>query len=167
MYRCNNLPRCPLATNATSAVLVHPQFRMRLCSLISFQILHLPGHSPGSIALLDRSAGIVATGDTVYATDGELIDWYPPASSVAGMRCSVQRLLEMGDDIRLALPGHNAVLEGADAFRRNCERHLEMASVTERTVRKSMISRPRAKMLLAVNTHLMPVPDFMRDWMTR
>ena len=33
--------------------------------------MHLPGHSPGSIALHDAAAGVVATGDTVYETDGE------------------------------------------------------------------------------------------------
>ena len=36
------------------------------------QVLHLPGHSPGSIALYDAAAGVVATGDTVYETDGEV-----------------------------------------------------------------------------------------------
>ena len=35
------------------------------------QVMHLPGHSPGSIALHDAAAGVVATGDTVYETDGE------------------------------------------------------------------------------------------------
>ena len=36
-------------------------------------VLHLPGHSPGSIGL--RWDEFLVTGDTVYGTDHELIDW--------------------------------------------------------------------------------------------
>jgi len=35
-------------------------------------VLHLPGHSPGGIALWEAAAGILFSGDTVY--DGPLID---------------------------------------------------------------------------------------------
>ncbi len=38
----------------------------------AFQILHLPGHSPGSIGLLDRDARVLFSGDAIY--DGELLD---------------------------------------------------------------------------------------------
>ena len=38
----------------------------------AFQILHLPGHSPGSIGLLDRDAQVLFSGDALY--DGELLD---------------------------------------------------------------------------------------------
>lgn len=37
-----------------------------------FQILHLPGHSPGSIALYENSTGILFSGDVIY--DGDLFD---------------------------------------------------------------------------------------------
>jgi len=37
-----------------------------------FQVLHLPGHSPGSIALWEAATGILFSGDVVY--DGELLD---------------------------------------------------------------------------------------------
>jgi glyoxylase-like metal-dependent hydrolase (beta-lactamase superfamily II) len=37
-----------------------------------FQVLHVPGHSPGSIALWERTTGVLLAGDTVY--DGELVD---------------------------------------------------------------------------------------------
>ena len=37
-----------------------------------FKILHLPGHSPGSIALFEQRTGILFSGDTVY--DGALYD---------------------------------------------------------------------------------------------
>ena len=37
-----------------------------------FQILHLPGHSPGSIALYESKSGCLFSGDVVY--DGDLFD---------------------------------------------------------------------------------------------
>ncbi|MCZ6471653.1 MAG: MBL fold metallo-hydrolase, partial [Gammaproteobacteria bacterium] len=37
-----------------------------------FQILHLPGHSPGSIALYEKNTGCLFSGDVVY--DGALFD---------------------------------------------------------------------------------------------
>jgi glyoxylase-like metal-dependent hydrolase (beta-lactamase superfamily II) len=37
-----------------------------------FQVLHLPGHSPGSIALYEQSTGTLFSGDTIY--DGALYD---------------------------------------------------------------------------------------------
>ena len=37
-----------------------------------FRIFHLPGHSPGSIALFEKATGIFFSGDVIY--DGPLID---------------------------------------------------------------------------------------------
>lgn len=39
---------------------------------VAYQVLHVPGHSPGSIALWDAKARTVFSGDAVY--DGELLD---------------------------------------------------------------------------------------------
>jgi glyoxylase-like metal-dependent hydrolase (beta-lactamase superfamily II) len=38
----------------------------------SFEVLHLPGHSPGSIGLWEEATGILFSGDAVY--DGPLLD---------------------------------------------------------------------------------------------
>ena len=38
----------------------------------AFTVLHLPGHSPGSIGLWDESTGVLFSGDAVY--DGPLLD---------------------------------------------------------------------------------------------
>jgi glyoxylase-like metal-dependent hydrolase (beta-lactamase superfamily II) len=37
-----------------------------------FQVIHVPGHSPGSIALWEAASGVLLAGDCVY--DGELVD---------------------------------------------------------------------------------------------
>jgi glyoxylase-like metal-dependent hydrolase (beta-lactamase superfamily II) len=38
----------------------------------AFEVLHLPGHSPGSVGLWDATAGMLFSGDAVY--DGPLLD---------------------------------------------------------------------------------------------
>jgi glyoxylase-like metal-dependent hydrolase (beta-lactamase superfamily II) len=39
----------------------------------TFEVLHLPGHSPGSIGLWDEERGVLFSGDAVY--DGPLLDF--------------------------------------------------------------------------------------------
>jgi glyoxylase-like metal-dependent hydrolase (beta-lactamase superfamily II) len=41
----------------------------------SFEVLHTPGHSPGSICLWDKDLGVLIGGDAIY--DGLLIDTLP------------------------------------------------------------------------------------------
>ena len=53
--------------------------------------MHLPGHTKGSVGF--STEGIIVTGDTVYATNHELIDWYPPGSSVRLMAKRDDQLL--------------------------------------------------------------------------
>ena len=38
----------------------------------AFEVLHLPGHSPGSIGLWDPAAGTLFSGDAIY--DGPLLE---------------------------------------------------------------------------------------------
>lgn len=38
----------------------------------AFHVFHLPGHSPGSIALYEKATGLLFSGDVIY--DGELLD---------------------------------------------------------------------------------------------
>ena len=54
-----------------------------------FRVLHLPGHSPGSIGLYDERNGTLFAGDVVY--DGELIDDFEH-SSVEAYCASMERL---------------------------------------------------------------------------
>jgi glyoxylase-like metal-dependent hydrolase (beta-lactamase superfamily II) len=55
----------------------------------SFEVLHLPGHSPGGIGLFERSTGILLSGDAIY--DGPLIDEFPDAD--IGAYCQTMRRL--------------------------------------------------------------------------
>ncbi|WP_306471881.1 MBL fold metallo-hydrolase [Streptomyces sp. st140] len=64
-------------------------------------VLHLPGHSPGSIALLEERTGVLFSGDAVY--DGYLIDDLPD-SDVPAYRRSMERLAQL--DVSVVHPGH-------------------------------------------------------------
>jgi glyoxylase-like metal-dependent hydrolase (beta-lactamase superfamily II) len=64
-------------------------------------VLHLPGHTPGSIALLEERTGTLYSGDVVY--DGALIDDLPN-SDVAAYRRSMEFLA--GLDVSVVHPGH-------------------------------------------------------------
>lgn len=55
----------------------------------AFEVLHLPGHSPGSIALWEASSGTLFSGDTIY--DGALLDQIP-GSDIPAYRQSMERL---------------------------------------------------------------------------
>ena len=44
----------------------------------AFEVMHLPGHSPGSMGLWEKSSGILFSGDAIY--DGALIDNLPDSS---------------------------------------------------------------------------------------
>ena len=66
-----------------------------------FKILHLPGHSPGSIALLDEENGELFSGDAIY--DDELVDDIPGADIPTYVR-TMRRLAEL--DIKLGHGGH-------------------------------------------------------------
>ncbi|MFY1687696.1 MBL fold metallo-hydrolase [Plantactinospora sp. WMMB782] len=64
-------------------------------------VLHLPGHTPGSIALLEERTGALYSGDVVY--EGALIDDLPN-SDVAAYRRSMEFLADL--DVSVVHPGH-------------------------------------------------------------
>lgn len=66
-----------------------------------FTVLHLPGHSPGSIGLLDEGAGLLIAGDAIY--QGGLVDDIPGADIPAYL-ATMDRLRQL--DCVLVLGGH-------------------------------------------------------------
>lgn len=67
-----------------------------------FSVLHLPGHSPGSIGLYDERDGMLFSGDAVY--DGELIDDLGH-SSVESYAATMERLARL--PVRVVHAGHH------------------------------------------------------------
>ena len=72
-----------------------------------FRVLHLPGHSPDSIALFDEADGLFFAGDAIY--DSMLIDDLPD-SSKPDYRRTMQRLIEL--PVRLGHGGHGPSFDG-------------------------------------------------------
>jgi glyoxylase-like metal-dependent hydrolase (beta-lactamase superfamily II) len=58
----------------------------------AFEVLHLPGHSPGSIGLWDATSGVLFSGDAVY--DGPLLDELSN-SDIAAYVATMRRLREL------------------------------------------------------------------------
>lgn len=67
----------------------------------AFQVLHLPGHSPGSIALWEQATGMLFSGDVLY--QGPLIDDFYH-SVVDEYVASMRRLREL--PVRVVHAGH-------------------------------------------------------------
>lgn len=67
-----------------------------------FEILHLPGHSPGSIGLWEKASGTLFSGDALY--DGPLLDEIEGADIPAYIR-TMKRLLEL--PVSIVHAGHD------------------------------------------------------------
>ena len=83
------------------------------------QVLHLPGHSPGSIGLWESASGIFFAGDTVY--DGPLVDDCHH-SDIAAYVASMERLLSL--PVRVVHGGHFPSF-GGDRYRQLIRRYLQ------------------------------------------
>lgn len=83
----------------------------------AFEVLHLAGHSPGSIGLWDEATGVLFSGDAIY--DGPLLDDLP-GSDVKDYLATMRRLREM--PVSVVHGGHDAsfgrqrLRELADAY---------------------------------------------------
>ncbi len=69
----------------------------------TLEVIATPGHSPDSLCLLDRDAGLLFTGDTFYA--GNLYACLP-GSDLTAYRDSMRRLAALENDLAWLLPAH-------------------------------------------------------------
>ena len=82
-----------------------------------FDVMHLPGHSPGSIGLWEAATGTLFSGDAIY--DGQLLDELP-TSSIPIYIQTMKRLREL--PVRVVHAGHDPsfgrqrLIELADAY---------------------------------------------------
>ena len=75
---------------------------------LAWEVLHVPGHSLGSIALYDRADKILIPGDVVYA-DYAIGRFDLHGGSGPILRESLTRLAEL--DVKILLPGHNRIVK--------------------------------------------------------
>ena len=84
------------------------------------EILHIPGHTPDAVALLDADAGYLWTGDSFY--EGPI--WlFAPETDLDAYAASIARLANLVPDLTRLLPAHNTpvadpsrLIELQDAF---------------------------------------------------
>lgn len=77
-----------------------------------FTVLHLPGHSPGGIGLLDQRDGLFLSGDAIY--DDDILDDLPGASAPDYV-ATMERLRHL--DCRLVIGGHGPEMTRARMVR--------------------------------------------------
>jgi len=68
------------------------------------EVIQVPGHTPDAIALIDRKAGLLWTGDSFYSGP---IWLHAPETDLTAYRQSLQRLVKELPDIKALLPAHN------------------------------------------------------------
>lgn len=80
-----------------------------------FQILHTPGHSPGSISIYWPEKKALFTGDVIFAMGVGRTDL--PGGDGSLLRNSIERLANL--DVELLLPGHGEIVKGKKNIARN------------------------------------------------
>lgn len=68
------------------------------------EVLHVPGHTDDSIALLDRDAGFLWSGDSFY--EGPIWLFFPE-TDLAAYQKSVAKLAAVAADLKAVFPAHN------------------------------------------------------------
>jgi glyoxylase-like metal-dependent hydrolase (beta-lactamase superfamily II) len=70
-------------------------------------VLHVPGHTPDAVALLDAAAGLLFTGDSFY----ESAIWlYVPETDLKAYAASIDRLAAMVPRLKKLHPSHNVAV---------------------------------------------------------
>ncbi len=75
----------------------------------TWEVIHIPGHSMGSIGLYHRPLKILIPGDVIYADYAiGRFDLY--GADPAGLKESLMHLAEL--EVEILLPGHNQIVKG-------------------------------------------------------
>lgn len=69
----------------------------------TLEVLEIPGHTPGSIALLDRDNGILFPGDTLSLST---VYMFGPGRDMQAYIRSLRRLEDLGDTVKILYPSH-------------------------------------------------------------
>lgn len=72
----------------------------------SFEVILVPGHTPGSIALLERRLGILISGDSVQTG---AVYMFGPGRNLPGYLASLEKLERMEHAIKRIFPSHGEI----------------------------------------------------------
>jgi len=104
-------PLFTLAEEALKPVSANPLEDGDLVPGTSFEVIHTPGHTMGSVCLFERDEGVLISGDTVFAQGVGRFDL--PGGDLESLEKSVERVA--GLDFEKLLPGHGMWLESGGA----------------------------------------------------
>lgn len=85
------------------------------------EVIHCPGHTPGSIALYSREYKALFCGDLIFS-DGGVGRWDLPGGDFALLKSSISKISKL--QVNNLYPGHGPVVEGGGT------RHIKMALQT-------------------------------------
>jgi hydroxyacylglutathione hydrolase len=74
---------------------------------VKFRVIHLPGHSAGSIGLFNEEHKLLMPGDTIYA-DGAIGRYDLFSASPSELKLSLSLIAELG--VEILLPCHNRIV---------------------------------------------------------
>lgn len=72
-------------------------------------VIHLPGHSRGSVGLLDETSGDFFSGDVIY--QGPMLDCLPYSNTSDNLE-SIENILSFSDKVKRVYPGHLDTFDG-------------------------------------------------------
>ena len=96
---------------------IHDGFKINLGDR-TLEILSTPGHTPDAISLLDRTNGLLFTGDTFYPAP---IWLFRPETDLDSYDASVKRLAALAPELKLVLGAHNVPVAQPDVLPRLVE----------------------------------------------
>ena len=103
-----------VASSMMSVKPVEPEMRLKDGDAVGrLSVIHTPGHTPGSISLLDRESKVLFVGDTARYMKAKLEG--PPPQFTKDMRqakVSIERLAAL--DFQVMLSGHGEPLKSAE-----------------------------------------------------
>lgn len=82
---------------------------------LTLEIIHTPGHSPGSISIYWPREKVLITGDVVFASSIGRTDL--PQGDSRKLKESIERLSKL--DVEYLLPGHMGIVKSRDQVNRN------------------------------------------------
>lgn len=87
----------------------------------TFQVIHVPGHSPGSVALYSSSRDVLFPGDVIFKESVGRTDF--PGGDGRLLKSSIRKLAALEADC--LLPGHMEMVVGHDLVKKNFQLVME------------------------------------------
>lgn len=84
---------------------------------VSFQVVHTPGHSPGSICFYLPDEKVLFSGDVIF--NGGIGRTDLPMGNGEELKTSIRRLSTL--DVEYVLSGHGDIVQGKDAVKNNLQ----------------------------------------------